>query len=437
MWSCSAASGPRNGWRPPSAAAPHAAAPAASELIHGTCAPINFDVWRPGLPWRRFPAGRPGGEVHRPFSSMRLSLTPCRRCSPRPPPFHPALSQAGDVDHARRAGASSQRRLQFRIRTTCRSTAFPPRGTKTTVSIIFLAASPGRRHFPRRYRRYRRPQCRSWLGLSGDLLITFAAGADDFPDLIGVNLHGEHLGAYWLTSGRGGSSGGHDLVQNGLPGVAGDVQSLMMMAWERSFLISIWMAVIPSLVPATLKSISPVEVLHALDVDEGGEGPRRRRPGSGRRRCRPPGALMAHPASMRARVEPQMALGGGAVGEATSETTPDGVGGSSPGITGPRNPFRQGTVAPFRAVDLRAPRASHPRDRRGSCSGAYSVFPLPPRWCQLLAGGRVFQVATDRTWVCPARGPSRGPGGSTPTSAARTDLVLLAAIHGAPGGAEL
>ena len=32
----------------------------------------------------------------------------------------------------------------------------------------------------------------------------------------------------------------------------------LMMAWDRpSFLISIWMAVMPALVPATLKSISP------------------------------------------------------------------------------------------------------------------------------------------------------------------------------------
>ena len=39
-----------------------------------------------------------------------------------------------------------------------------------------------------------------------------------------------------------------------------------------SFFRSIWMAVMPFLVPAHLEVHLAVEVLHALDVDEGGEG---------------------------------------------------------------------------------------------------------------------------------------------------------------------
>ncbi len=57
-------------------------------------------------------------------------------------------------------------------------------------------------------------------GLGGDLLMTGAAGADDLPDLVGVDLHGEHFGGILADLGPGGGDAGqHDLVQDGVPGV--------------------------------------------------------------------------------------------------------------------------------------------------------------------------------------------------------------------------
>ena len=67
------------------------------------------------------------------------------------------------------------------------------------------------------------------------------------------------LGAYLLTSGRGAAMQG-SMISSRMANRASLVISnaSLMMAWDRpSFFRSIWMAVMPFLVPATLKSISP------------------------------------------------------------------------------------------------------------------------------------------------------------------------------------
>ncbi|CAN4071823.1 Crp/Fnr family transcriptional regulator, partial [Dysosmobacter welbionis] len=65
-------------------------------------------------------------------------------------------------------------------------------------------------------------------GVGHDLLDNLAAGADDLPDLGGINVHGQHLGRVLadLLAGLG-DGGQHDLVQDLAPGVIGDVQGLL------------------------------------------------------------------------------------------------------------------------------------------------------------------------------------------------------------------
>ena len=67
------------------------------------------------------------------------------------------------------------------------------------------------------------------------------------------------LGAYWQTSARGSEMQG-SMIWSRICTRASWVISrafLMMAIVRPSFLRSIWMAVMPFLVPATLKSISP------------------------------------------------------------------------------------------------------------------------------------------------------------------------------------
>ena len=67
------------------------------------------------------------------------------------------------------------------------------------------------------------------------------------------------LGAYLLTSGRGAAMQG-SITSSRMAYRASRVMSRasLMISWVRpSFFRSIWMAVMPALVPATLKSISP------------------------------------------------------------------------------------------------------------------------------------------------------------------------------------
>ena len=57
--------------------------------------------------------------------------------------------------------------------------------------------------------------------------MTLAALADDLADLVGVDVHGDHLGRVLADLGaRLGDAGQHDLVQDLHAGVVGDVQGV-------------------------------------------------------------------------------------------------------------------------------------------------------------------------------------------------------------------
>ena len=119
-------------------------------------------------------------------------------------------------------------------------------------------------------------------------------------------MHNDHLGSVlgdFLT--RLGDAGQHDLVQDLAAGVIGDVQSVLDDLHGQAVVLQVHLDGGDALLGAGhLEVHLAVEVLHALDVDKGGEAAvivlirPQEMPATG--------ALMGTPASIRARVEPQM-----------------------------------------------------------------------------------------------------------------------------------
>ncbi|SCI52688.1 Uncharacterised protein [uncultured Flavonifractor sp.] len=114
----------------------------------------------------------------------------------------------------------------------------------------------------------------SGAGLSADLLDHAAALADDLADLVHVDLHGDHLGGVLAHLGTGLSDAGqHDLVQDGIAGVLGDLQGLLDDLVGQTVVLQVHLdGGDTGLGAGHLEVHLAVEVLHALDVDEGLEG---------------------------------------------------------------------------------------------------------------------------------------------------------------------
>ena len=123
----------------------------------------------------------------------------------------------------------------------------------------------------------------------------------------------------------------HDLVQDVVAGLVGLLRTprLMIFGVRPSILMSIWMAVMPFLVPATLKSMSPKKsstpwISHHGDLSW---SPSVIRP----QEMPATGALIGTPASIRASVEPQTEPWEvEPLEEMTSETRRRAYGNSSP-----------------------------------------------------------------------------------------------------------
>src|SRR5699024_7337446 len=111
-------------------------------------------------------------------------------------------------------------------------------------------------------------------GVGTDLLDDLTAGTDDLTDLVGVDLHLDHLGGVLADLSTGlRDAGQHDLVQDGETGVPGDLQPLLDAGVGQTVVLQIHLDGGDALLSTGhLEVHLAVEVLHALDVDEGGEG---------------------------------------------------------------------------------------------------------------------------------------------------------------------
>ena len=190
-------------------------------------------------------------------------------------------------------------------------------------------------------------------GVGADLLDDLAAGADDLADLVHVDLHLDHLGRglSHIVPGLC-DAGEHDLVQNGIAGVLGDVQGFLDDRVGQAVVFDIHLnGGDAGLGAGHLEVHLAVEILHALDVDKGRKaavivlneaaGDARHRGGDGHTGVhqRQSGAADG-------------ALGGGAVGAEDLGDHADGVGEVLlAGDDRLQRALRQGAVALFAAVD--------------------------------------------------------------------------------------
>ena len=392
----------------------------------------------PGFHGGDFPLGVPEGEVHPALFVDVGDFHPHHVADVHHVLhlFHPALSQLGDVDHAVLAGGQFHKGAEVQDANHFAVVQHSHLGDKDDGVNHFLGRVTAGGIFRGDIDGTVVLNVDLGAGLSGDLLDHLAAGADDFPDLIGVNLHGEHLGGVLADLGPGsGDAGEHDLVQNGLPGVAGDVQSLLDDGVGEAVVLNIHLdGGDPVLGAGHLEVHLAVEVLHALDVDEGGEGPvvvlDQAAGDAGHRGL--DGHTRVHEGQGGAA---DGALGGGAVGGNHLRDHPDGVGELlHRGDHRVQSPFRQGAVALFPAVDAAgAPGLTH--GVGGEVVVVHIAFFLfLPDGVQLLAGGEGVQGCHGQDLGLPPgeEGRAVDPGQHAHLSGQGTDLVLLTAIHPVP-----
>ena len=110
-------------------------------------------------------------------------------------------------------------------------------------------------------------------GIGHDLLDDGAALADDVPDVVGIDVHDDHLGcvAADLLAGLG-DDRQHDLVENLAAGIIGDVQRVLDDLHGQTVILQIHLDSGDALLGAGhLEVHFAVEVLHALNVDKRGE----------------------------------------------------------------------------------------------------------------------------------------------------------------------
>ncbi|CAN3989081.1 Guanine deaminase, partial [Dysosmobacter welbionis] len=270
-------------------------------------------------------------------------------------------------------------------------------------------------------------------GVGHDLLDDLAAGADDLPDLGGVDVHGQHLGRVLadLLAGLG-DGGQHDLIQDLAPGVIGDVQGLLDDLHGEAVVLQVHLDGGDALLgTAHLEVHLAVEILHALDVDEGGEGAvvvlDQAAGDAGHRGL--DGHAGVHQGQGGAA---DGALGGGAVGAQHLRHHADGVGELlHRGEHGHQSPLRQSTVA-----DLPAAGGTGGLGLAYGVAGEVVVVHIPllrllPDGVQLLVGGEGVQGA-DGKHLGLATGEEAGavgPGQHAHLGGQGPDLVLLAAVH--------
>ena len=270
-------------------------------------------------------------------------------------------------------------------------------------------------------------------GFCHDLLDDAAAFADDIPDLVGINVHGDHLGGIGADLGPGlGDYRQHDLVQDLHTGIVGDVQSVPDDLHGQAVVLQVHLNGGDALLGAGhLEVHLTVEVLHALDVYESGEAAviilNEAAGNAGH------GGLDGHTGvHQRQGRAADGALGGGAVGGYHLGYHTDGIG----ELLHRGDHGQQGALSQRAVADLPAAGAAGGLSLTNRVAGEVVVvhialLSLLPDGVQLLIGGQGIQGA-DGEDLGLATGKEAGAvdtGQHAHLGVQRTDLVLLAAVH--------
>ena len=268
-------------------------------------------------------------------------------------------------------------------------------------------------------------------GVGDDLLNDGAALADDLADAVGIDLHGDHLGRVGADlRTRLGDAGQHDLVEDLHARVIGDVQRVLDDRHGQAVVLEVHLNGGDALLrTGDLEVHFAVEVLHALNVDEGGEIVAVLNETAG---DAGDGSLDGHAGvHQRERGAADGALRGGAVGGDDLAHHADGVG----ELLNGRNDGQQRALGESAVADLAAAGAAGGLGLADGVAGEVVVvhialLSLFPDGVELLVGAEGIESADGEHLRLAAGEQARAmdTGQHADLGGERTDLVLLTAV---------